>query len=250
VSAHAPAVAGTFYPAAPDDLRTMVDGFVADAPPQPAARALIAPHAGYVYSGPIAGSAYRAASRTARRVLLLGPAHFYPLQGTATHSADEFATPLGNVAVDTAARERLGAKTVDDAFAREHSLEVHLPFLQRVMGEFAVVPLLVGESDPEDVADALERAGIDDETLIVISSDLSHFLDYSAARERDQDTAARIVAGEAVGPQDACGCHAIAALLVLARRHDWNITLLDLRNSGDTAGDKQRVVGYGAFAVR
>jgi len=249
MTVHAPQVAGTFYPEDPDSLRAAVDEYLAAAQPQRTARAIIAPHAGYVYSGAIAGTAYRAAEPGIRRVLLLGPAHFDPLRGMATHSADTFATPLGNVAVDIAARDRLGAPVNDDAFVREHSLEVHLPFLQCVLGEFTVVPVLVGETEPADVADALERAGINDETLIVISSDLSHFLDYETARERDRATATRIEAGEPVGPYDACGCRSIAALHEVARRHGWSITLLDLRNSGDTAGDRQRVVGYGAFAA-
>ncbi|MHC4954805.1 MAG: AmmeMemoRadiSam system protein B [Planctomycetota bacterium] len=244
-----PSVAGTFYPSAPDELEHMVRVFLDDAPAKAFARAIIGPHAGYIYSGPIAGSAYRAVDPATRRVILLGPAHFYPLSGIATHSADRFSTPLGEVPVDVAARDRLDA-TLDAAFVREHSLETHLPFLQMALGEFEVVPILVGDCTAEEARAAIETAGIDDGTLIAVSSDLSHFLDYETARERDGHTAESIVALDhaSVGPYDACGCRAVAGLLEVARARGWSAHTLDLRNSGDTAGDRNRVVGYGAFS--
>ena len=244
VTALAPSVAGRFYPSDAAELRAMVRDFIGQPTPR-AVRALIAPHAGYVYSGPIAGSAYRLLDTHFRRVLLLGPAHFYPLSGIATHSADSFATPLGSVPVERS------VATLDAAFENEHSLEVHLPFLQETLGEFTIVPLLVGDATPEQVATAIEQAGIDDDTLIVVSSDLTHFLDYETARNHDRNTANNIesLRYEEIGPFEACGCRSIAGLLEVARRRDWSVETLDLRNSGDTEGDRDRVVGYGAFVL-
>ncbi|MHC4448989.1 MAG: AmmeMemoRadiSam system protein B [Planctomycetota bacterium] len=237
----APAVAGAFYPAAPATLREDVSRYVEQgrdgAKP---ARAIIAPHAGYIYSGPIAGSAYMHVSGEVRRVVLVGPAHFYPLRGFATHSADYFTTPLGDVPVV----HPPGVPAIDDAHLREHSLEVHLPFLQVTLGEFELTPILVGEADPQEVADLLESLDAD---LIVVSSDLSHFLSYGEAQARDRDTVARIERGEAVGPYDACGCYSVGGLTELARRRGWTARTIDLRNSGDTAGDKSSVVGYAAI---
>jgi len=243
VTTLAPSVAGRFYPADADELRGMLRGFIGKPAPRPL-RAIIAPHAGYIYSGPIAGSAYRLVESHLRRVLLLGPAHFYPLKGIATHSADSFATPLGSVPIERT------VETLDAAFTGEHSLEVHLPFLQETLDEFVVVPLLVGDAAAAEVAAAIETAGLDDETLLVVSSDLTHFLDYETAREHDSRTAAEIEAlrHETIGPFEACGCRSIAGLLEIARRRGWSAQTLDLRNSGDTAGERKSVVGYGAFA--
>lgn len=237
----APAVAGAFYPAAAETLRNDVCQFIESGRDgADSARAIVAPHAGYIYSGPIAGSAYRHVADHARRVVLIGPAHFYPLRGFATHTAASFTTPLGDVPVV----HPPGVPAIDDAHVREHSLEVHLPFLQVTLGEFELTPILVGEANPQEVADLLESLDAD---LIVVSSDLSHFLSYGEAQVRDRDTVARIERGESVGPYDACGCYSVGGLTELAKRRGWTARTVDLRNSGDTAGDKSSVVGYAAI---
>jgi MEMO1 family protein len=255
-----PAVAGLFYPEEPERLRRTVeralDVAVDDGEPVP--KALIAPHAGYVYSGAIAGAAYARVRRLAgvvRRVVLLGPAHRAPVDGLAAPSADAFATPLGLVRVDDAGRRAVLAlpqvRVDDRAHAPEHSLEVQLPFLQVVLGDVEVLPLLVGDATPEEVAGVLDRVWGGRETLVVVSSDLSHYHDYATARALDRDTAAAIVAGDAdcVADGDACGARPVRGLLEAAARRRLAVRLLDLRNSGDTAGDRDRVVGYGAFAL-
>ncbi len=251
-----PVVAGTFYPADPSELRSVVEGAVADGQPGAVPKAIIAPHAGYVFSGPIAGSAYaRVAGGEVSRVVLLGPAHRSPDAGIAASSADAFSTPLGEVAVDTEARDALvdaGLAVVgDDAHAREHSLEVHLPFLQVCLGDVAVLPLAVGQVDPGRVADVLERVWGGDETLIVVSTDLSHYHDHATATDLDRKTAAAIVARrpDRLQPYDACGLIPVQGLLLAAERHQLDVELLDLRTSADTAGGPDRVVGYGAFAL-
>lgn len=222
----------------------------------PATKALIAPHAGYSYSGPIAGSAFAALTGSAhrvRRVVLLGPSHRVPLRGLGLPGADAFATPLGTVAIDVAGAAAVGrlpqVSVRPDAHEAEHSLEVELPFLQVVLGAFDLLPLVVGEADGEEVAEVLEAAWGGDETLLVISSDLSHFLPAEAAERADRETAARILA--LAGPlaaRQACGAAPLNGLLVAARRHRLAPRQLDLRHSGDTAGDRARVVGYGAWA--
>ncbi|HEX9942609.1 MAG TPA: AmmeMemoRadiSam system protein B [Thermoanaerobaculia bacterium] len=252
------AVAGLFYPGDPRELSSMVAGFLRDAPADggPAPKAVIAPHAGYVYSGAIAGSAFRtlaAAAEAIRRVVLVGPAHYVPIRGLALPGHQRFATPLGEVTVDPqgaqAALRMPQVRIVPEAHAREHSLEVELPFLQSLLGEFEVVPLVAGEASGEEVAEVLERLWGGPETLVVISSDLSHYLPYESARQVDRETADEILALE--GPlhsRQACGAVPINGLLEAARRRGLVAELLDLRNSGDTAGDPSRVVGYGAFA--
>ncbi len=252
-----PAVAGSFYPSDPGVLRSTVESLLAGATPLNgrAPRALIAPHAGYVYSGPIAASAYaqlRARRRRYRRVVLLGPAHRAPLRGLALPGADAFDGPLGPVALDRAAIATLDhpAVTVDpEAHRLEHSLEVQLPFLQTVLEDFALVPLLVGAARPDDVAAVIERLWDGPDTLVVISSDLSHYLPWAAAKDRDRTTC---VAVEALDPAalrdgDACGAAPLKGLLIAARRRGLAVRTLDLRNSGDTAGDRAQVVGYGAW---
>jgi hypothetical protein len=257
-------VAGSFYPSDPDVLRSTVAAHLDAAataqtggdgtgPP----KALIAPHAGYRYSGPIAATAYRsivAARGTVTRVLLAGPSHFVPLNGVAVSSADAFATPLGPVTVDEAARARVravpGVIVDDTAHADEHSLEVQLPFLVEVLGAVPVLPLLVGRGGPEVLADLLDALWGGDETRIVVSTDLSHYHDDATAKAIDRETAALIVDRCArVDPERACGAGAVTGLLESARRHDLTVRLLDLRTSADTAGDPSRVVGYGAFAL-
>ena len=253
-----PAVAGTFYPDDPRELTRMVEGFLGAEPPstRSAPKAIIAPHAGYVYSGPIAGSAFRAIAANAdaiKRVVLIGPAHFVPIRGMALPGDPWFATPLGTVRVEpegSGASLRLPqVRVIPEAHAREHSLEVEIPFLQVLLGEFVLVPLVAGAATGEEVDEVLERLWGGPETLIVISSDLSHYLPYEAARRADRETADRILALD--GPlesRQACGAVPVNGLLEAARRRDLIPELLDLRNSADTAGDPSRVVGYGAFA--
>jgi AmmeMemoRadiSam system protein B len=258
-------VAGTFYPADPGELAAAVDRCLAAgretlaglATVPPAPKALIVPHAGYVYSGPIGGSAYallRARPAAVERVVLLGPAHRVAVSGLAASSADGFATPLGVVPVDRTAVDAAlacaGVQTLDRAHAAEHCLEVQLPFLQRVCDGVHIVPLLVGDASGGEVAAVIERLWGGDETMVVISSDLSHYHDYDTARRLDDATAAAIaaLAGERLGRGSACGRLPIAGLLAAARQRGLRAHRLDLRNSGDTAGPRDEVVGYAAFA--
>lgn len=253
-----PAVAGMFYPDDADELRHMVVGFLHSAktgmPHIP--KAIIAPHAGYIYSGPVAGSAYMgiiAAKNTISRVVLLGPSHRVPLSGIAASSATHFATPLGLVPLDRETIERLleypQVNLMDDAHAQEHSLEVHLPFLQEILDHFSLVPLVVGEAKPEQVSEILEEIWGGPETLIVISSDLSHYHDYETACSLDKGTSQAIetLQPESIGYEQACGRNPVNGLLTLARQFGLSATTIDLRNSGDTAGPQDRVVGYGAY---
>jgi len=259
-SIRAPAVAGMFYPDDPRELQTMIDTFLgaAAAPPGPIPKAIIAPHAGYIYSGPVAASVYARlapARSTIRRVVLLGPSHRVGFRGLAVSSAESFRTPLGDIPLDRAALDALAdlpqVVPLDPAHAAEHSLEVHLPFLQTVLGEFTLVPLVVGDASAAEVAEVLERLWGGEETLIVISSDLSHYHDYATARRMDHETAEAIemLRGEALAYDDACGRNPIRGLLEAARRHGLSVTTLDLRNSGDTAGPRDQVVGYGAWLL-
>lgn len=252
-----PAVSGRFYPDSPQALTTAVDRYLGAAAGSrlPAAPALIAPHAGYVYSGPIAGSAFavwREVDPPVRRIVLLGPNHYVPVRGIALPEASAFATPLGAVPVAAELVAELrslpGVRIDAAAHAPEHSLEVELPFLQRLLGEVEIVPLLVGEAAPAEVAAVLRVAWNDPGTRVVVSSDLSHFLPYEEARRVDQVTADQIRAGgERLTPFQACGARAINGLLFEAARRGLTAELLDLRNSGDTAGTRDQVVGYGAF---
>jgi MEMO1 family protein len=256
------AVAGSFYPSDPAALRRTVAAHLAAGAPaahetdEHSPKALIAPHAGYRYSGPIAATAYRTLARArgaVERVLLAGPAHFVPVSGVALSGADAFATPVGPVLIDAAARERLtvaGAVVDDAAHVGEHSLEVHLPFLIEVLGPVAVLPLLVGPGGSTALADVLDALWGGDETRIVVSTDLSHYHDDATAKSIDRQTADAIVARTAhLHPARACGAGAVLGLLEAARRHDLAVRLLDLRTSADTAGDPDRVVGYGAFTL-
>ena len=255
-----PAVAGLFYPDNADDLRDQVRFFLQQAetaqtsPP----KALIAPHAGYVYSGPVAGNAYALLKQVAQqitRVILLAPAHRMGFAGLARSSANIFRTPLGDIAVDTEAMQLVAdlpqVHLLDAAFTGEHSIEVHLPFLQETLTHFRIVPLLVSDAEPTAVEEVLERLWGGEETLILISSDLSHFLDYERAVEMDKEATRAI---EALNPgelnyEHACGRIPVSGLLLAARHHQLKVTTLDLRNSGDTAGPRDRVVGYGAYAL-
>ncbi|WP_346017074.1 AmmeMemoRadiSam system protein B [Pseudenhygromyxa sp. WMMC2535] len=264
-----PAVSGRFYPGRPAQLAETVDELLDAAPlparpgasmavPQAVPKALIAPHAGYVYSGPIAASAYvhlRAAAARIHRVVLLGPAHRVYVEGVALPAASRFTTPLGALEVDAELAARVAALPFvvhsDEAHALEHALEVQLPFLQRVLDHFTILPLVVGAASPTQVAALLEQVWGGPETLIVISSDLSHYHGYDQARRLDADTAAQIVAnhGPGIDPKRACGARCIDGLLELGRRRPLDIELLDLRSSGDTAGPRDQVVGYAAFCV-
>ena len=257
------AVAGMFYPGVPSVLGLSVRALLGAAPPPTGdgaraawPKALIVPHAGYVYSGPVAASAYSrlGAGRSAiRRVVLLGPVHRIPVRGLALPGARSFATPLGEVAVDADAARHLQALPQvcesEPAHALEHSLEVQLPFLQTVLDEFTLVPLAVGDASPSEVAEVIERMWGGPETLIVVSSDLSHYHRYDEATEIDRATADDILAlSSTLDHEQACGATPINGFALCARRHDLTPELIDLRNSGDTAGDKSRVVGYAAFA--
>ena len=256
-----PAVAGMFYPADPAELHAMVSGYLTEAatgldPDTPVPKAIIAPHAGYIYSGPVAASAYARlapARGRIRRVVLLGPSHRVPLRGLALSTADAFLTPLGTIPLDKQAEALIAdlpqVRNLDQAHAMEHSLEVHLPFLQEVLGKFSVVPLVVGDATAEEVDEVLERLWGGAETLIVISSDLSHYHDYATARRMDTATSRAIqeLRPEAIGYDDACGRTPVSGLLVAARHKGLRAETVDLRNSGDTAGPKDQVVGYGAY---
>lgn len=256
----APAVAGQFYPGQAGQLRASVQGYLRDAPHEasPVPKALIAPHAGYVYSGPIAGSAYARIEPVRdqiERVVLMGPAHRVFVRGLATPAADSFQTPLGEVPIDGEATGRIlelpQVVASAEAHAFEHSLEVHLPFLQEVLDDFALVPLVVGDATASQVAEVIEALWGGAETLIVVSSDLSHYHDYATAIQMDAATSRAIEALEpdGIGPDDACGCMGIRGLLLAARRHGLHAEAIDVRNSGDTAGPRDRVVGYGAYVV-
>jgi len=255
------AVAGYFYPADSERLRAEVAHFMQgaspDDPERPAPKAIIAPHAGYQYSGPIAASAYATlapARGVVRRVLLAGPAHRVPVPGVALPSVDTFATPLGSIGIDTDARAQalmIDGVVVDDrAHVDEHSLEVHLPFLHEVLGDVTVLPMLLRSDGVGALAAVFEALWGGDETRIVVSTDLSHYHDKATADTLDRDTATAIVDRYDVPePDRACGEAATRALLRVARRRGLTVRLLDLRTSADTAGDPDRVVGYGAFSL-
>lgn len=251
-----------FYPANARELKTTIDGMLAQVTTEQAEtppKAIIAPHAGYVYSGPVAASAYarlRGASDIVTRVILLGPAHRVAVHGMALPNSTAFATPLGEVPVDqeavAAVRDLPQVRVFDDAHVLEHSLEVHLPFLQTVLHRFAVLPLVVGDASAEEVDEVLERVWGGPETLIVISSDLSHYHDYDTARQMDSATSDAIerLAYEELHFDQACGRVPVSGLLLAARKHGLNGQMIDLRNSGDTAGPRDQVVGYGAYVFQ
>lgn len=253
-----PAVAGMFYPANPNVLQRDILDMLAQAKGEgEIPKAIIVPHAGYIYSGPVAAAAYarlKPAAGRIQRVVLLGPVHRVWVGGLALPDAESFDTPLGRIRIDTEAMSRLdGLPFVEHnptAHAMEHSLEVQLPFLQAVLGDFSLVPLAVGGATPEQVAQVLELLWGGDETLIVVSSDLSHYLPYETAQRADRHTVDAILKLDThlIGEQ-ACGAHPINGLLLAARNKGLKPHLLDLRNSGDTAGDKQQVVGYAAIAL-
>ena len=253
------AVSGSFYPGEASALAAEVAAYLAEAPAGrdlPAPKAIIAPHAGYMYSGAVAASIYARLAPLrgrVRRVVLAGPAHRVYVAGAAIPSVDGFESPLGTVTLDVEALQALRrlpfVEVNDRAHALEHSLEVHLPFLQSVLGGFALVPVVVGDATPAQAAQLYEALWGGDETVIVVSSDLSHYLPYDDARRRDGNTARAILRLEdRLDPEEACGAAPINGLLRAARARSLRVEQVDLRNSGDTAGDRDRVVGYGAFA--
>jgi AmmeMemoRadiSam system protein B len=259
-----PAVAGTFYPHDAAALLRAVESQLAEAEQRAGEdaaalrpRALIVPHAGFVYSGPVAASAYvllRPLADSIERVVLLGPSHRVFVEGLATSSAECFVTPLGEIPLDRAAIDRALALpqtcVLDEAHAHEHSLEVQLPFLQAVLGSFALVPFAVGDASTDDVRAVLALFFDDPGTMTVISSDLSHFYDYATARRLDAETT-RVIESlqpERLDHDSACGRVPVRGMLALAKQHGLRARTLDVRNSGDTAGPRDEVVGYGAWA--
>lgn len=257
------AVAGFFYPADPNELRNEVARYLDSASndslrsPLGVPKALIVPHAGYIYSGPVAAAAYAAVAvrrDTIRRVVLLGPSHRVYLHGVAVPRSDSFATPLGEIPIDAQRRHKLIASgdvmSADAPHAQEHSLEVQLPFLQMLLGTFELLPLVAGAAEPAHVAAVLDAVWGDEETLVLISSDLSHYHSYDLAREIDGHTSEAILHKQTtLTGEQACGAVCINGLLHLARHRALDVSEILRMSSGDTAGDRQRVVGYGAFAI-
>ena len=235
----------------------MVEHFLDDVEDLPAApKALIAPHAGYIYSGSVAATAYASlleVRSTVSRVILLGPSHWCSFSGLALPAADALSTPAGTVAVDPQGVDRAlrfsQVRVRDHVYDREHSLEVHLPFLQAILTDFTVAPLLIGRASPTEVSEVLDALWGDDSTILAVSSDLSHYHDYETANRLDGATSRAIQAleSERITPEDACGAVPIRGLLETAKRRGMEVKEVDLRNSGDTAGSKDRVVGYGSF---
>ncbi len=251
-----PAVAGLFYPQNAAELRGVVEGLLAEAERRPSSagcRAVIAPHAGYVYSGPIAACAFAALSDGAvDRVVILGPSHFVPARGLVLPEADALATPLGAVALDEeGVRIATGFPQVtarSDVHEREHSIEVELPFVQVCFPRARVVPLAVGVARAEEVAEVIVALAQPATSRVIVSSDLSHYLPYESARATDAETAERILRLQPLSSVQACGVYPLNGMLDAAAQMGLRPRTLDLRNSGDTAGDRRRVVGYGAFA--
>lgn len=253
-----PCVAGYFYPANPTILAATIANLLANAADLNVAapKAIIAPHAGYIYSGPIAATIYKTLvphKDLIKRVVLLGPAHKVGFSGIAVTNINAFATPLGDIPVDLASiNTTLDIPTVrifEHAYDSEHSLEVQLPFLQSILNSFSLIPCVVGDADPHNVATLLLRLWGGAETLIVISSDLSHYYDYQTAQQLDTETTQAIIelAPQKIKDNQACGRLPVKGLLLAAEKLQLTAQVLDLRNSGDTAGDKNRVVGYGAY---
>lgn len=255
-----PVAAGRFYPGNAQQLRALIDSLLADAATdEPPPCAIIGPHAGYVYSGPVAASGYarlKPLRATVSRVVLIGPSHFVPVRGLAASSAEAFETPLGPVPVDSDAVAQLlelpQVQILDTAHADEHSLEVHLPFLQQTLGEFRLVPLAVGQAAPGAVTEVIEALWDGPETLVVVSSDLSHFHDYETAARLDRETSEAIeqMRSEDLRGDRACGFLGIGGVLGAARKQGLSVQTVDLRNSGDAGGPRDRVVGYGCYVVR
>lgn len=254
-----PAVAGTFYPENPQQLQQMVSHFLENTNTEVLTpKAIIAPHAGLIYSGAIAASAFSLLSgirKTITRVILIGPSHRIGFNGLAVSSAKSFSTPLGEIALDTEAVNNIACfpfvEYIEQAHIHEHCLEVQLPFLQTILDSFTIVPIVAGDATSEQVSTVLKMLWGGPETLIVISSDLSHYHDYKTAKKMDRETSDKIerLQYEALDYESACGRIPISGLLALVKEKSLGVKTIDLRNSGDTAGDKNRVVGYGAYAI-
>ncbi len=250
-----PAVAGSFYPNSAKNLQTQVNQYLKEIKPStlPVPKAIIAPHAGYIYSGAIAASVYAMLNPNIKKVVLIGPSHRVPLKGLAASNMTSFATPLGNIPLDKKALNEIltlpQVRVFEPAHSNEHSLEVQLPFLQTVLDDFTLIPLVVGNATPEQVGEVLEKLWGGEETLIVISSDLSHYHDYETAQKMDKLTSQAIenLRYEDISCDQACGYFPIQGLLHVARKLGMQAKTVDLRNSGDTAGQKNKVVGYGAY---
>ena len=254
-----PAVAGTFYPENPHQLHQMLNEYLNDA--EAAAKVtkvIIAPHAGYIYSGHIAATAYarlKKASDSITRVVIIGPSHRVTFSGLAVSKAQSFITPLGFVAVDQKAVATIAkldfVNYLEEPHTYEHSIEVHLPFLQEMLDDFKIVPIVAGEATPDQVSQVIDMLWGGDETLIVISSDLSHYHEYASAKRLDKATSELIeqLQYEKISSNAACGQVPLNGLLKVARERSLSIKTIDLRNSGDTAGDKNSVVGYGAYVI-
>ncbi|MFA5985491.1 MAG: AmmeMemoRadiSam system protein B [Methylococcaceae bacterium] len=254
-----PAVAGMFYPANPGQLHQMLDQYLTDAETNAKVpKAIIVPHAGYTFSGAVAASAYarlKKANDLITRVVLIGPSHCLAFKGLAVTRAQTFSTPLGNISVDQKAISQLVklpyVEFIEEAHAHEHSLEVQLPFLQEMLDNFDIIPIIAGEVSAHEICHILELLWGGEETLIVVSSDLSHYLDYASAKQMDAETSLAIVAlaDEKLAADSACGKTPVCGLIKYAQEQALAIQCIDLRNSGDTAGDKNRVVGYGAYVI-
>ena len=255
-----PAVAGLFYQADKQSLAHDINQYLsqAHAPLNIHPKAIVVPHAGYVYSGPIAASAYKEIipfKDEINRVVLLGPSHRVAFRGLAVPESDEFKTPLGNIPIDQKGIQLLAdlpqVIASEQAHRDEHSLEVQLPFLQLILGEFTIIPLVVGEADRYEVAEVIKRLWGDEHTLIVISTDLSHYHEYLDAKRIDRMTTDAILnlKPDLISYEDACGRNGLKGMLTVAEEKNLTVDMLDLRNSGDTAGDKSRVVGYGAYVI-
>jgi len=250
------AVAGTFYPSDPKELKEMIESFYEEAIDQPTiGKVLIAPHAGLVYSGPIAASCYAPLKKRAseiNKVILIGPSHYVGFLGMAVPSVDQFETPLGKIRIDKESREKAltcdEVITYDQAHMQEHSLEVHLPFLQESLGDFTLLPVVIGDSSPETVSKLLLKLWGDSDTLIIISTDLSHFMTYDNASKTDAETCKKIEKLDSnFNHLDACGSRPLHGFIQAAKAKNIFPKLIDLRNSGDTSGSKDRVVGYASF---
>lgn len=255
-----PVVAGSFYSAEASQLDQEINDFLGDSEIkvyQQQPLALIVPHAGYIYSAPIAASGYKQLQAYAdqiNRVVLLGPSHRIPFMGIASTAKSFFATPLGDVPVDRIATDKVNqldfVYEFDEAHAYEHSLEVQLPFLQKSLKQFSLLPLVIGQASNKQVSQVIDLLWDEHHTLFLISSDLSHYLSYNAARQCDQATCLAIeqLHPEKIEYEQACGRIGISGMLLAARKHHLKVKTLNLRNSGDTAGPRDQVVGYGSWA--
>lgn len=253
-------VAALFYPDDALELKELVEEYLQKAKPAPfLTRAIIAPHAGYIYSGPIAGAAYKAlysSKDQIQTIIILSPAHHYSFEGVALHSAEGFSTPLGTAIVDQELKEKLKSlsfiQELDEAFYKEHAVEVHLPFIQHIFPQAKILPMIVGYSKPEEIEKIFELCWPNTHYAFVLSTDLSHFLPYTQAQKMDALTARQIEKHlyQEIEHEQCCGFFPLRGLLKFAKTKKLKIGTLDLRNSADTAGDKSKVVGYGAFAIQ